>query len=203
MGNQLSRLGLVTRSNKVYALESTSSSLRERLRALRATAATTAETDRLLRLRILDDAPIEFEKRTIILLFAPPDYGIESLAQFVSQKVNLPILRSPDVSSLGPRAPFESSSSSFNYADRLEFDVHDIQIMNEIESQLSLEKFSRGCILFDYPTSPKHYRFLCEVVNAQHIPFFFEIDPHVCEVSLRGQFKNRLISSIIAYQIAE
>jgi hypothetical protein len=172
MGN-----GLI-RAQKISAIDPSISSLPHRLKSFGArTVAALAESDRLLRLRILDDALIEFHKPTIILLFAPPDYGIEDLAEFLSQKTNLPILRAPDLSSLGP--PSGNSSHSFNFADRLEFTVGDVQIMNELEIQLSQEKYVRGCILYDYPTSPKHYRFLSEVMNAQHIPFFFEIDPPV------------------------
>lgn len=135
------------------------------------------DTDRLLRLKILDDIPIFFPRPTIILLFAPPDYGIETFAETLSRRVNLPVLKAPIISD--SFITMNSFERAIDYRERQEYDRFDTQLMTELEGLLSSPQYARGCIMYDYPTSPKHYRFLCEISNAQQIPLFFDMDPQV------------------------
>jgi hypothetical protein len=130
------------------------------------------ENERALRLRILDDILIRFTKPTLVILFAPPEFGIEELAQFLSSKLDLPILKLPN---------FQSNLSlekrNLNLTEREQADQMDLDLMTEVQDQLS--RFTRGCIMYDYPSSMKHYRYLCQVNDYEQIPIFFEIDPHV------------------------
>jgi hypothetical protein len=133
------------------------------------------ENERVLRLRILDDMGliIQFPKPTLIILFAPPEFGIEKLAQFLSSKLDLPILKLLNHHSTN--LSLEKKDSDLNERDKA--DQIDIDLMTEVQDQLL--KFTRGCIMYDYPSSMKHYRFLCQVSDYEQIPIFFEIDPHL------------------------
>ena len=52
-------------------------------------------------------------------------------------------------------------------------------IMKEVEMKLSEPNCQNGCILINFPQSPKQYSFLTKLNSAEHIPIFFEIDNHV------------------------
>lgn len=177
MGNYLN---ILFRSPKIYSteLESSLQKNHSSCNRIHHMKRTMVDEDRGLRLKILDDISIHFLQPVLILLFAPPDYGIESIAQYISHRVNLPILKAPILSELSPTT-IQSFQTSFDYHDRGGYDQSDIQLMTELEILLTSSTYANGCIMYDYPTSPKHYRFLCEIYNVQQIPFFFDMDPQV------------------------
>jgi hypothetical protein len=45
-----------------------------------------------LRLKILEDVDFSFPQKTIFLLFAPPAFPLEEMANYVSKKVKIPVI---------------------------------------------------------------------------------------------------------------
>lgn len=125
------------------------------------------DKDRLLRLRILDDISINFDKLTIIMFFSPPEFPIDEIAEFTSQKVNLPVVK------ISPPPPVGSNKSA-------QMQAYEISVMGEVENRLLQADCQNGCILLNFPQSPKQYSFLSQLNStAEHIPIFFDIDSQV------------------------
>lgn len=137
------------------------------------------EKEKLLRLRILDDIKIHFGKSTIIMLFGPPEFPVDDIAEYLSNRVDLPVVKTPnkpknEEENEGGELMREAYENSIRASQEYEN-----KIMKDIELRLLEPDCQNGCILVNFPQSPKQYSFLCQLNTAEHIPFFFDIDSQV------------------------
>lgn len=135
------------------------------------------EKERLLRLRILDDIKINFGKVTIIMLFAPPEFPIDDIAEYLSKKVDLPIIKVSNISNEQEKVGIYGIEENEQHFKMVQ--IHEETMMKYVEKRLSEQECQNGCILLNFPQSPKQYSFLCQLNTAEHIPLFFDIDSQV------------------------
>lgn len=166
------------------------------------------ENEKLLRLRILDDIQINFHKITIIMLFSPPEFPIDDIAQFISKKVQLPVIKilnnNNTVNNSTINLLNEKKIRSENNEDEnnnnndnnnnnsdndnnnnqqnnfhIRMELNEKNMLKYLEERLLQSDCENGCILLNFPQTPKQYSFLCQLNTFEHLPIFFEIDSQV------------------------
>lgn len=131
---------------------------------------------RYLRLKIVESIPLEFHKITVIVLYAPPDFNLSPIANYISCRINRPLIK-PDecVKDLktGPLFPTDTKQ------ERETLESHENLIIQSISSRLQNSDCSKGFVLQSYPETIKQLLNLKQILKkmkAKVIPFFFEID---------------------------
>jgi hypothetical protein len=118
-----------------------------------------------LRLKILQGVSLKFREPTIIILYAPPEFQIQEVGDFISRKVELPLL---DLDSLAIRKLDESKGQdSENLQCAFEYRVLDSDCR-------------KGFVLLGYPETPKQLRNLRDrLPTFVTVPLFIDLDSDV------------------------
>ena len=121
-----------------------------------------------LRMNILQDISLTFPEPTIIILYAPPEFQIQEVGDFISQKVSLPLL---DLDSLALRNVNESKSQE---SENLEC---------AFESRILDSDCRKGFVVLGYPETPKQLRSLrTKLPSFTTVPIFIDLDSEVTPV---------------------
>lgn len=118
-----------------------------------------------LRMKILQDISLTFPEPTIIILYAPPEFQIQEVGDFISQKVHLPLL---DLDSLALRNVNESNNQD---SENLEC---------AFESRILDPDCLKGFVVLGYPETPKQLRSLrTNLPSFVTVPIFIDLDSEV------------------------